>query len=360
MAASLASSHHAARRAASSASPAAAAARSVQPQPAGQRAGVGAAPPPPARWQQQGAARRHTLTCAAAAVAANSCNGSTPSSSGAADRPSPPSSAETARTVVDLVAHGTLCTTGEDGIPLGTYASYVLDGDGQPVLRLRADAVHTANLRRSPACSLFVQPGEHPARLLARVTLIGRVEPVAEDVAAKAADLHAAMHVGGMGVDAPRPTDLYYSLKVDSAFYVGELAGASQAEVIAGDDYRAAEADPLRTCAAALVQHMNTNRAEDVLRISCDLLGEALEDMFYAEMLWVDRGGAYLRAVSQEGDARTMRLPFLHAVDDERDARSQLTMLAQLAWERERTWNPVLATVNLTPGEAMPGEPSDN
>lgn len=31
----------------------------------------------------------------------------------------PPSSAVTARTIVDLVAHGTLCTVGEDGAPLG-------------------------------------------------------------------------------------------------------------------------------------------------------------------------------------------------------------------------------------------------
>ena len=37
------------------------------------------------------------------------------------------------------------------------YASYVLDGSGQPLLRLRAGAVHTANLLRSPHCSLFVQ-----------------------------------------------------------------------------------------------------------------------------------------------------------------------------------------------------------
>lgn len=51
---------------------------------------------------------------------------------------------------------------------------------GQPILRLRADAVHTANLKRDAKCSLFVQPGEHPARLLARVTLIGAVEPVSE------------------------------------------------------------------------------------------------------------------------------------------------------------------------------------
>ena len=113
--------------------------------------------------------------------------------------PPRPSAAETARTVLDIVAHGTLATIDDDGNPLGTYASYVLDTkasswvlcpgapscraalyhkrcalscavltagiadvnrvqlQGQPVLRLRADAVHTANLLRKPACSLFVQ-----------------------------------------------------------------------------------------------------------------------------------------------------------------------------------------------------------
>ena len=70
-----------------------------------------------------------------------------------------PSSADTAKTIVDIVAHGTLCTVGEDGVPLGTYSNYILDDRGMPVLRLRADAVHTQNLRRSPKCSLFVQPG---------------------------------------------------------------------------------------------------------------------------------------------------------------------------------------------------------
>lgn len=152
---------------------------------------------------------------------------------------------------------------------------------GQPILRLRADAVHTANLKRDAKCSLFVQPGEHPARLLARVTLIGAVEPVSEggadqgplgglggggarrgggirrhpspscrrqaaaswdgcpkpssglvqglctlqpanspptnrpraaELADKAAAAHNTLHAGGMGVDAPQPTDLYYRL----------------------------------------------------------------------------------------------------------------------------------------------------
>ena len=57
----------------------------------------------------------------------------------AAGPPPQPSPAETARTVLDIVAHGTLATIDADGNPLGTYASYVLDGkvrrgDGKPQL----------------------------------------------------------------------------------------------------------------------------------------------------------------------------------------------------------------------------------
>lgn len=76
---------------------------------------------------------------------------------------------------MDVMAHGTLATLHKDGTPLGTYTSYVLEAGGQPLLRLRADAVHKANLEREPRCSLFVQPQDCPARMLARVTLIGKV-----------------------------------------------------------------------------------------------------------------------------------------------------------------------------------------
>lgn len=105
-----------------------------------------------------------------------------------------PTSAETARTIVDIVAHGALATVGVDGVPLGTYASYILDSEGQPILRLRADAVHTSNLLREPRCSLFVQPADMPARLLARVTLIGNVQAVEGEQKAEVAELHRHLH----------------------------------------------------------------------------------------------------------------------------------------------------------------------
>lgn len=73
------------------------------------------------------------------------------------------------------MSHGALATLKEDGTPLATYSSYILEDNGQPLLRLRADAVHKANLERNAKCSLFVQPQDFPARNLARVTLIGQV-----------------------------------------------------------------------------------------------------------------------------------------------------------------------------------------
>ena len=94
-----------------------------------------------------------------------------------------PPSPSTAKTIVDLAAFGTLSTLDSSQLPLGTYITYVLDQVGQPILRLRRDAIHTANLLANPRCTLFVRPAEHPAHLLARVTLIGSVEPVSSEIA---------------------------------------------------------------------------------------------------------------------------------------------------------------------------------
>lgn len=146
---------------------------------------------------------------------------------------------------------------------------------------------------------------------------------------------------------------------------------------------------------------------------SCHEAGAAFDDMAWAEMLWVDRLGIYLRAARQDGSAPQVRLPappvtreasamhmqasagrckwcvaccigrmavkqrarpmastegymanapgllgrqpgaylpspalparpqdirvpFVRPVEDEREARSALTMMAQVAWEAQR------------------------
>ncbi|KAK9835391.1 hypothetical protein WJX81_006878 [Elliptochloris bilobata] len=263
----------------------------------------------------------------------------------AAQSQAKPSSAETARTVVDIVSHGTLSTLSEDGSPLGTYASYVLDERGQPILRLRAEAVHTGNLLRNPRCSLFVQPEDMPARLLARATLIGQVEPLGVEDAAEAAERHAQLFFGGVAVDAVQPSDQYYRLALDSCFFVAGMGASCCAESISAAEYMAAEPDGLREETAALVAELNSARVEDVLRIAGFAMGAGMERLEGAELLWVDRLGLYLLAAVRGEGAQVVRVTFAREVLDERDARSTLTMLAQLAWERERNYVPIVPQI---------------
>ncbi len=70
--------------------------------------------------------------------------------------------------------------------------------------------------------------GDRPAKLLARATLIGKVEEVDEATAADAAQRHLKLHPFGVGVDEPRDSDLYLRLNAETCFYVGGMGGNSQ------------------------------------------------------------------------------------------------------------------------------------
>lgn len=63
-----------------------------------------------------------------------------------------------------------------------------------------------------------------------------------------------------------------------------------------------------------------------------------------ASMTWVDRLGFDMRVLTCEPHKiLEIRIPFPREVTDERDARSALTIMAQIAWEKERNYNPAEA-----------------
>jgi hypothetical protein len=62
--------------------------------------------------------------------------------------------------------------------------------------------------------------------------------------------------------------------------------------------------------------------------------------MAYAELLWLDRLGMYIRSEVAGRGPEVVRVPFYRPVLDERDARSVITMAAQIAWEAERSYTP--------------------
>ena len=157
-----------------------------------------------------------------------------------------------------------------------------------------------------------------------------------------AAQKHAAIHPFGVGVDAVQASDLYYKLHVQQCFYVGGMGANSAAELLTKEEYVEAEPDALRDSASFLVEHQNQQRSEDVLRICSHACSVRIDEMEHAQLLWIDSLGlyAFAKLIRQEGFV--IRVPFLRPVTDERDARSTLTMLAQMAWESERSYVPVM------------------
>lgn len=188
----------------------------------------------------------------------------------------------------------------------------------------------------------FYGAGDRPARLLARCTLIGDVTQLDQQSSEAAAIRHQAIHPFGIGVDAVQESDLYYKLNIEKCFYVGGMGANSAAELLTSEEYVAAEPDALRESAAFLVEQQNSQRAEDVLRICSNACSVRIDEMEHAQLLWIDTLGlyAFTKLIRQEGFV--IRVPFLRPVTDERDARSTLTMLAQIAWEQERSYVPVM------------------
>lgn len=68
-----------------------------------------------------------------------------------------PTPAEGARTVVEVCAEGTLSTLSEEGWPMGTEVRFAVDTEGNPVLRLQGEALHTQHVHKDSRCSLHVQ-----------------------------------------------------------------------------------------------------------------------------------------------------------------------------------------------------------
>lgn len=249
-----------------------------------------------------------------------------------------PTAAECAKTLVDSTNQGTICTVCEDGWPLGTHASYVIDEEGLPIVRLREGAVHTDNVRREPRCSLYVQPPDQAGEANARVTLIGSLEDLDDESLLAAKAKFELEHEGDWGVNKLNESDKYAKLRVERIYYVGGYGTTATADIVSGEDFLVAASDPLKDSARAIEREYNTQRLGDLLRL-CTEFGGFVDGVESVEMVNIDRLGFDI-LVTVNGERTGKRIQFPREMKDERDARSNLTMMSQLSWERERNYTP--------------------
>ncbi|GJP52656.1 hypothetical protein CLOM_g11754 [Closterium sp. NIES-68] len=301
------------------------------------------------------AAAARGVRCAAAAVEA-----------AAAPPAGRPSAAELAQTVVELAAEGTLVTlahggtgstlTGDDQPlpatwPLACHAFFAPDPEGRPIVLLADSSRAAATLAADAEACLHVQI-ELPGQQKPQVSLHGRLTKAHDGKTL--AKLEAAWRrrfpdseeeVGGSDGSA---FSALFLLDVDRVLVAPDAD--QEGEWISPEAYLNADADPLREVAAGIVADFNREHWQDLRRFPAAFA--ALPDLQVddASLIWIDRLGFDLRvlarpampgsAAAADFPARVMdvRVPFAGEVSEEREARSALTMMAQVAWEKERSF----------------------
>jgi putative heme iron utilization protein len=238
-----------------------------------------------------------------------------------------PSHAERARTLISLATVATLSTVSRKhpGFPFGSLMPFALDETGRPLFLISNMAMHTQNLKNDPRCSLFVAQAaadEDPLGA-ARVTLVGRAEPVPETDLVYVREVYLTRHESSRyWVDFADFS--FFRLEPVDLYYVG---GFGVMGWVDEKEYGHAVTDPLAEVASGILAHMNADHVASMkllARTHAEI--EAIE----ASMTSVDRLGFTLRLKTTSG-MKASRINFPDAVSTADEARKALVQMVRQA-----------------------------
>lgn len=242
--------------------------------------------------------------------------------------PAPETShAERARTLLSLNQIGVLSTHSKicDGFPFGSTMPYALDEAGCPLFLISNMAMHTKNLKADPRASLFVTSLDSVGDPLGagRLTLVGTSEQVREEVLEKARSAYLSVHE-----NAKYYVDFadfsFWRLVTERLYFVGGFGVMGWVEKT---DFDAASPDPLAQFAAGIIEHMNADHEDSMLRIA---LNEKKIQGSEAVMTSVDRLGFEMRLKTPER-IRSVRIAFPGEVRDSDQCRQAFIQLVHQA-----------------------------
>lgn len=246
------------------------------------------------------------------------------------DLDSLPADAESARGLVAAHRRASLSTLTADGAPFGSVVSYAADGDGCPVVCVSSLAEHTMNMTRHPRVSMLVSeatPETADPLAASRVTLMGVMLPF---------DASADVRASYVRVNpwATRYVDFpdfsWWRLEPTSVRYVG---GFGHMSWVGGEEYAAAEPDPIVPGARPIAEHLDDDHADTLLDYARFLVG--IPDAVSASTAGVDRRGLTLYVVTERGSCMA-RVAFPAPALTSDDVRSATVALARQARGRQR------------------------
>ncbi|RYG69628.1 DUF2470 domain-containing protein [archaeon] len=243
-----------------------------------------------------------------------------------------------ARTVTYICTSGTLCTSSvmEDvqGVPFGSYVDYVIDEKGWPILLLGEQSLHTQNIRKNSAVSLFCQlPRSQQSQTtaaLSRVTIMGQVHPVPPEELLALKMAFIIIHPYAEQI-ADSPRFHFYRIQPQKIYFSGGFG--VQATWVNVPDYEAARPDVLAQEVPTVLSRVNLDKQAELLLMCRYFLG--LDDVDLVRIQAIDQLGIDLRLKRGELTDE-YRVGFRHPVRSGEDAKSELTKLFQEAWQREQ------------------------
>jgi heme iron utilization protein len=192
---------------------------------------------------------------------------------------------------------------------------FAVDALGRPVFFISSMAMHTQNLNQDAHASLLITQPDVAGDPLgaARLTLVGAAHVVE---AAEVRDLYLANYENARHWQDY--TDFaYYRLNVDGVYFIG---GFGVMGWVSAEDYARAAPDPLASAAAGILEHMNQDHADALLRIARHASQEQPDEAF---MTAVDRLGFHVRL--KTGDRiHGRRIAFPREVKDRNEVRAVL------------------------------------
>jgi putative heme iron utilization protein len=198
------------------------------------------------------------------------------------------------------------------GFPFCSMMPYAADGAGRPIFFISSMAMHTHNIEQDARVSLLVmQPDATEDPLgLARLTLVGTAVEAPAD---ECREIYMTRHENARYWQDF--TDFaYYRVEIEGVYYIG---GFGVMGWVTPDEYRAAAPDPLANAARSIIQHMNADHADALLRIANRTADPPAEE---AAITSVDRLGFHVRLRS--GDrVHGLRIAFPREVTNTEEAR---------------------------------------
>lgn len=183
--------------------------------------------------------------------------------------------------------------------------------------------MHTQNLQGDARASLLVTQADGSGDPLgaSRVTLIGNAAKIPQDETAEARKLYLDRYANSKyWVDFDDFS--FYRMDVVDVYFVG---GFGVMGWVAAEEYNTAEADPLADAAAGIIEHMNADHKDALIKLARIYAGIDAEE---AAMTAVDRLGFQVRLKTSAG-MKGARIGFLREARNSGEARKVLVEMVR-------------------------------